>query len=108
MLTVRLYAERKQWSLDRIEVRLTREPEQGKISSIALELILGGDLDDEQRAHGAGGRNPRPGGDRQLRASGARWPTAPAPRRVPRARGGDPRAQPAGACTIFTVSASVR
>ena len=50
MLTVRLYAERKQWPLHRIEARLTREPEQGKISSIALELILGGDLDDEQRA----------------------------------------------------------
>ncbi len=49
MLTVRLYAERKQWSLDRIEARLTREPPEGRISTIALDLILGGDLDEEQR-----------------------------------------------------------
>ena len=32
-----------------MEARLTREPPQGKISTIALELILGGDLDDGQR-----------------------------------------------------------
>jgi len=50
VLTVRLYAERRQWPLDRIEARLTREPAQGKIATIALELILGGDLDDEQTA----------------------------------------------------------
>jgi putative redox protein len=49
VLTVRLYAERKQWPLDRIEAKLVRDPPQGKIASIALELILGGDLDDEQR-----------------------------------------------------------
>jgi len=30
-------------------VRLEREPPQGKISTIALELILGGDLDEDQR-----------------------------------------------------------
>jgi putative redox protein len=49
VLTVRLYAERKQWPLDRIEAKLTRDPPQGRIHTIALELILGGDLDDEQR-----------------------------------------------------------
>lgn len=49
MLTVRLYAERKQWPLDRIEAKLTRDPPQGTIASITLELILGGDLDDGQR-----------------------------------------------------------
>ena len=49
MLTVRLYAERKQWPLDRIEAKLTRDPPQGRIQTIALELILGGALDDEQR-----------------------------------------------------------
>jgi putative redox protein len=49
VLTVRLYAERKGWLLDRIETRLTRDPGEGKITSIELELLLGGDLTDEQR-----------------------------------------------------------
>ena len=49
MLTVRLYAERKQWPLDRIEAKLTRDPPQGRIQTIALDLILGGAIDDEQR-----------------------------------------------------------
>jgi putative redox protein len=50
VLTVRLYAERKGWTLDRIETRVTRDAGEGKINSIDLELILGGDLNDEQRA----------------------------------------------------------
>ncbi|MDO8477444.1 MAG: OsmC family protein [Candidatus Rokubacteria bacterium] len=49
MLTVRLYAERKHWTLDRIETRLQRDPGEGKINSIELELLLGGDLSAEQR-----------------------------------------------------------
>ncbi len=49
MLTVRLYAERKGWTLDRIETRVTRDPGEGKINSIDLQLFLGGDLNDEQR-----------------------------------------------------------
>jgi putative redox protein len=49
VLTVRLYAERKGWPVDRIETRLTRDAGQGKINSIDLELFLGGDLNDEQR-----------------------------------------------------------
>ena len=49
MLTVRLYAERKGWPVDRIETRLTRDAGEGKINSIDLELFLGGDLSDEQR-----------------------------------------------------------
>ena len=49
MLTVRLYAERKGWPLDRIETRITRDPGEGKINSIELELLLGGDLSGEQR-----------------------------------------------------------
>ena len=49
-MTVRLYAERKQWPLDRIEVRLSRDAGAGKIAAIALELMLGGGLSDEQRA----------------------------------------------------------
>jgi putative redox protein len=35
--------------LDRIETRLTRDAGEGKISSIELELLLGGNLNDEQR-----------------------------------------------------------
>jgi putative redox protein len=49
VLTVRLYAERKGWPVDRIETRLTRDAGEGKIASIDLELLLGGDLTDEQR-----------------------------------------------------------
>jgi putative redox protein len=49
VLTVRLYAERKGWPVDRIETRLTRDAGEGKINSIDLELFLGGDLSDEQR-----------------------------------------------------------
>ena len=49
MLTVRLYAERKGWPLDRIETRVTRDAGEGKINSIELELLLGGDLTEEQR-----------------------------------------------------------
>ena len=44
-----VYAERKGWPVDRIETRLSRDAGQGKISSIDLELLLGGDLSDEQR-----------------------------------------------------------
>jgi putative redox protein len=50
VLTVRLYAERKGWPLDRIETRLTRDAGEGRITNIELELLLGGDLSDEQRA----------------------------------------------------------
>ena len=49
MLTVRLYAERKGWALDRIEARLQRDPGMGKIASVELDLLLGGDLSGEQR-----------------------------------------------------------
>jgi len=49
VLTVRLYAERKGWTLDRIETRVTRDPGEGKMNSIDLQLFLGGDLNDEQR-----------------------------------------------------------
>ena len=49
ILTVRLYAERKGWGLDRIEAHVARDPGEGKINSIEVELLLGGDLNDEQR-----------------------------------------------------------
>ena len=35
--------------LDRIETRLVRDAGEGKMNSIELELLLGGDLTDEQR-----------------------------------------------------------
>jgi uncharacterized OsmC-like protein len=44
-----LYAERKGWTLERIETRVTRDAGEGKINSIGLELLLGGDLSVEQR-----------------------------------------------------------
>ncbi len=47
--TVRLYAERRKIEVRRIEARAHREPPSGKIASIATELILEGELDDEQR-----------------------------------------------------------
>jgi len=41
--------QRKGWTLDRIETRVTRDAGEGKISTIELELLLGGDVSDEQR-----------------------------------------------------------
>jgi putative redox protein len=35
--------------VDRIEARLVREPPEGKIATVTLELILGGALDEDQR-----------------------------------------------------------
>ena len=35
--------------MERIETRLTRDAGEGKIASIDLQLLLGGDLTDEQR-----------------------------------------------------------
>lgn len=47
--TVRLYAERRQWPVERIEVRASRQPPSGRIAHIDTELILAGALDAEQR-----------------------------------------------------------
>ena len=47
-MTVRLYAERRHWPLDQIAVRLKRNPPEGRPTSIDLELILGGNLDQSQ------------------------------------------------------------
>lgn len=59
-MTVRLYAERKGWPVDRIEAHVTRQPAAGRIEAIDVELILGGALDEEQRArlHEIAGRCP--------------------------------------------------
>jgi putative redox protein len=59
-MTLRLYAERKQWPLDRVVVRLRHdsihaedcadcETKAGAIDRIAREIELHGALDDEQR-----------------------------------------------------------
>src|SRR5690348_13867479 len=49
-ITLRMYAERKQWPLQsvRVDVRLSRNPD--KSTSIDRVLTLEGDLSDEQRA----------------------------------------------------------
>lgn len=47
--TARLYAERRQWALHRIEARARREPPSGRIARIETELILDGEIDDAQR-----------------------------------------------------------
>jgi len=59
-MTVRMYADRKGWPLEDVAVRLAHskihaedcancETETGKIDTIEKELVLTGDLDDEQR-----------------------------------------------------------
>jgi putative redox protein len=59
-MTVRLYAERKGWPLDRVEVRLQHdkiyaedcadcETREGFLDRITKQLTLEGDLDAEQR-----------------------------------------------------------
>ena len=59
-MTVRMYADRKGWPLEDIAVRLSHskihaedcaacETEKGKIDQIEKEIVLVGDLDDEQR-----------------------------------------------------------
>jgi uncharacterized OsmC-like protein len=60
-MTVALYARRKQWPLDGVEVRLRHsrihaadcaecETREGRLDRIELELQLAGALDGEQRA----------------------------------------------------------
>ncbi len=47
-LTVRLYAERKQWPVEGVTVRATRQPDHGKPDIIELEMLIKGALDAEQ------------------------------------------------------------
>jgi putative redox protein len=60
-MTVALYARRKQWPLESVEVRLGHskihaldcaecETREGRLDRIEVELQLTGTLDDEQRA----------------------------------------------------------
>lgn len=59
-ITLRMYADRKQWPLERVVTRLTHErihardcgeceSTTGRVDILELELELHGDLDDEQR-----------------------------------------------------------
>lgn len=61
-MTMRMYAERKGWPLDRVAVRLRHakihaedcadcETKEGKIDEITREIVINGDLDDGQRKH---------------------------------------------------------
>ena len=58
--TVRLYAERRQWPVDRIEVRATRQPPSGRITQIETELLVGGVVEPDQleRLHEVASRCP--------------------------------------------------
>jgi putative redox protein len=58
--TVRLYAERRQWPVDRIEVRASRQPPSGRITNIETELLVGGVLEPDQlkRLHEVASRCP--------------------------------------------------
>jgi len=60
-MTVALYARRKQWPLEKVEVRLSHakihatdcedcETREGKLDEIQSEIVLMGALSDEQRA----------------------------------------------------------
>lgn len=60
-MTLRMYADQKQWPLERITVRLKHakihaqdcsecETREGKVDRIEREIEIAGDLDDEQRA----------------------------------------------------------
>ena len=62
-ITVRMYAERKGWKLDRIDVQATleRKIESGIQTTTAVQILeLTGDLDDKmkQRLLDVGGRCP--------------------------------------------------
>jgi putative redox protein len=48
-ITLRMYAERKDWPLERVEVRLSIDEDDGA-QRISRELRLDGKLDEEQRA----------------------------------------------------------
>lgn len=48
-MTVRQFAERRQWPLQGVEARCTLESTDGRITAIDVDLVLDGPLDDEQR-----------------------------------------------------------
>ena len=48
-MTVRRFAERKQWPLAAIEIRLTVTEAEGRITAVGAHMALEGDLDQEQR-----------------------------------------------------------
>ena len=48
-MTVRRFAERRQWPLEGVQARCAVETAEGRMAAIAVELVLKGPLDDEQR-----------------------------------------------------------
>jgi putative redox protein len=59
-MTIRMYADRKQWPVDRIEVRLRHDrihatdcadclDKNAMVDKITRDIVIEGDLDDEQR-----------------------------------------------------------
>lgn len=48
-ITLRMYAERKEWPLEGVTVQLTRD-RSGKVDAVRRVITLSGDLGDEQRA----------------------------------------------------------
>ena len=59
-MTLRMYADRKGWPLEKVQVRLSHgkihakdceecETQKGKVDRIEREIMITGDLDDEQR-----------------------------------------------------------
>lgn len=52
-MTLRMYAARKEWPLEKVSVTLTHEkrpgPDGGKVDYISRAITLTGDLDEEQR-----------------------------------------------------------
>lgn len=49
-ITVRMYAARKQWTIDRIAVRLRWEPAEADFKAISRVIEIDGPLDAEQRS----------------------------------------------------------
>ena len=48
-MTVRRFAERRQWPLQGVEARCTLVSTEGRMTSIDVDLVLEGPLEDEQR-----------------------------------------------------------
>ena len=48
-MTVRRFAERRQWAIEKMEARLVLHEAAGAITAVDVELVIEGDLDAEQR-----------------------------------------------------------
>ena len=48
-MTVRRFAERRQWTIEKMEARLVLHEAAGAITAVDVDLVIEGDLDAEQR-----------------------------------------------------------